>query len=550
MKRWYRDGANGPLGLAVAALLCLGYALWLYKYPVLRGTSPFWWREDADITQYLAGFNAFVHEPWHWPLLRMTSLNAPEGTYATFLDTVPLYALFLKLVHPGAGYWNPYGLWIALCFTLQGVGAWWICREAKIRSWPVLVALALLLACFPAFTRRIPHTSLMSQWLLLFALALYLRSGRMRRLATWPWVALIVGAFYINIYLFVMVSSVFAADVLREALRRPDRRASLQRALLAPVLAYGLLYLSMWITLLPLPPGAAKGDWGFGYYSMNLLSPLNGGMLLRLEHPQAADTQGEGHNYLGIFLLALTVVVYRLRARSDPAFWRRHAALFAVLVLLTLYALSNRVFFGPTLLYTVWVPSALENLTATFRSSGRFFWPVGYAIVVFTVLGVARYIRPRPAAALLAALVALQLWDLKLHHESVRAEIAQGGTQVIDAGRWDAFLGPDVQALNYYPPSRCSQSPAHRTLLPTMVYAVKHGYPLSTGYIARTAKPCTGYDTDVARLPASTAVVFEKEAFPNQGDAERMMGPDATCADMQAVFLCRRNRISPPPEKP
>jgi len=189
------------------------------------------------------------------------------------------------------------------------------------------------------------------------------------------------------------------------------------------------------------------------------------------------------------------------------------------------------------------MPPQLENLTSTFRSSGRFFWPVGYAIVVFTVLGVARYLRPRTAATVLAALVALQLWDLQLHHEGVRAEIAQQGSQVIDPVRWDAFLGPDVTALNYYPPSRCNDTPAHQTLLPTMVYAVKHGYPLSTGYIARTAKACTGYAAEIARLPASTAVVFEKTSFPAQRDAEQLMGPGAVCADMQAVFLCRRNNI-------
>ena len=250
LQRLHRLSAEGPAGLVMAALLAIGFALWLYKYPMLRGTAPFWWREDADITQYLAGFNAFVHEPWHWPLLRIESLNTPDGTLATFLDTIPLYAMFLKVVHPGAGYWNPYGLWIALCFTLQGAGAWWILREARVRSWPALVALALLLASFPALTRRIPHTSLMSQWLLLFALAVYLRSSRMKRLATGWWAALLVGAFYINIYLFAMASSIFAADVLRELLRRPVKRASILRALLAPVAVYGLLFATMWITML------------------------------------------------------------------------------------------------------------------------------------------------------------------------------------------------------------------------------------------------------------------------------------------------------------
>jgi hypothetical protein len=536
---WLRP--QGPLGFVLAALLGLGYAWWLYKGPMLHGTAPFWWSDKSDISQYVAGFNAFVHEPWHWPLLRIDSLNTPDGTLATFLDTIPLYAMLLKVVHPGAGYWNPYGLWIAICFTLQGIGAWWICREAKVRNWAALLALALLLASFPALTRRIPHTSLMSQWLLLFGLAIYLRSTRLGRIATGSWVALLPCAFYINIYLFSMVSAIFAADVLRELLRTPIRLASVRRAVLAPVAAYGLLFVTMWITMLPLPPGAGSGEWGFGYYSMNLLSPLNGGMLLQLDHPEATHGQGEGATYLGIFLLALTVWVTRLRRRHDPDFWGRHAALLGMLALLTLYALSNQVYLGETRLFTLILPPEADQLTSTFRSSGRFFWPVGYAIVVFTVLGAARHLKTWHAAAVLAAVTALQFWDLQAHHERVRAGLSMDSAQVVDTARWDAFLGAGVNAMHYYPPFHCGPATLTEGLLPTMVYAVKHRYRLSTGYIARAVKPCDNYAADIARLPASTAVAFDKKTFPREQDALQLMGGEAACADMGLVFLCRRN---------
>ncbi|MEF9930349.1 MAG: DUF6311 domain-containing protein [Massilia sp.] len=538
-------GANGAAGLLLAAALGLGFAWWLYGYPMLRGSSPFWWRDNADITQYLAGFNAYVHEPWHWPLLRLNSLNTPDGTLATFLDTVPLYAAMLKLVHPGAGYWNPYGMWIALCFTLQGVGAWWICREARVRSWAALGALALLLASFPALTFRISHTSLMSQWLLVFALAVYLRSARLGRIALGSWALLLVGGFYINIYLFVMASAIFAADVLRQLLRAPSvpavGRPAWRAPLLAPVIVYGLLFASMWITMLPLPPGAGGRDWGFGHYSMNLLAPLHGGALLQFPHPIAHDGQGEGYNYLGVFLLALTAFVVRLRGQRDPVFWRRHGALLAVLVLMALYAMSNVVYLGNAQLFSLNLPVSLEGVTATFRSSGRFFWPVGYAIVVFTVLGAARHLRWPQATVLLAAVAALQLWDLREHHDRVRATAAQAGGHAIDPARWDAFLGPGVKALQHYPPFRCGDTSASKALLPVMAYAVQHGYPLSTGYIARASKACDNHGAEIARLPASVAVAFEKRAYPLLQDAERMMGANATCTDMDIVYLCRRN---------
>jgi len=542
LARWL--DANGPLGLALAMLLGLGFAWWLYSYPMLRGTAPFWWRDNADITQYLAGFNAYVHEPWRWPLLRLESLNTPDGTLATFLDTIPLYAMFLKLVHPGAGYWNPYGLWIALCFTLQGAGAWWMCREAQVRNWAALAALALLLASFPALTFRISHTSLMSQWMLVFALAIYLRGSRLGQLALGPWMALLVGGFYINIYLFVMASAIFAADVLRHLLRAPATRAERLRTLAAPVLVYGLLLLTMWATMLPLPPGSGEREWGFGHFSMNLLAPLHGGLLLQFEHPVANHGQGEGFNYLGIFVLALTVAVYQLTGRRDPDFWRRHGILAAALGLLSLYALSNIVWLGDNRLYALQLPPLFDGVTSAFRSSGRFFWPVGYAIVAFTVLGAARHLGGLRAAAVLALVVALQFWDLQPHHAWVRTTAGQHSAPVIEHARWQTFLGPDVKALHYYPPFRCGAT-SSPSLLPVMAYAVQHGYPLSTGYIARATKSCVNHGAEIARLPASTAVVFDKQTFPQQQDAERLMAPGAACADMQIVFVCRRGAATP-----
>lgn len=538
LTRW--ASPSGVLGLIVAALLGLLFAHWLYGYAMLRGTAPFWWRDDSDITQYLAGFNAFVHEPWHWPLLRINSLNAPQGTLATFVDTVPLYAAFLKVVHPGAGYWNPYGLWIALCFALQGVGAWWICREAKMRDWTVLVAMTLLLVSFPALTARIAHTSLMSQWLVLFALAIYLRSGRLGQLARGSWIVLVPCAFYINIYLFAMASTIFAADVVRELQRAPFTRAAARRVLLAPAMAYGILFISMWITMLPLPAGAGSAEWGFGYYSMNLLAPVHGGLMLQIDHPIAHDGQGEGYNYLGVFVLALTAWVVRLRHRHDPAFWCRHRALHGVLVMLTLYAISNMVTFGSVHLFTLYMPPKLSGITSTFRSSGRFFWPVGYAIIVFTVLGVARHLPRGRAAAVLVALVTLHLWDLTSQHERVRATVAQVEAPKIDTVLWDSFLGTGVHALHYYPPFHCAVVRLE-ALLPTMAYAVQRHYALSTGYIARASKPCDHFDDEIAHLPATTAVIFEKQVFPKQQDAERLMGPGAVCIDVPHVFLCRRN---------
>ena len=530
----------GPLALLLAALVALALAHYIFTTPFMRGLTPFWHQQDNDLAQYLAGFNAFVHEPWHWPLLRLTSVNAPDGTLVTFLDAIPLYALLLKLWQhgPDLPFRNPYALWLNACYLLQGAGAWWICREARTRSWIALAAMTVLLATFPPLTFRINHTSLMSQWLLLFGLAAYLRSQRLGRLASGSWIALLLIAFYINIYLFFMLALLFAADLLRQL-----QQGQLRRALATGTAAVVLLGGSLLLTMLPLKGDAGGGEWGFGYYSMNLLGPFAGGRLLQFPHPQANDGQGEGYAYVGIFLLMAVAYACTLRRRLDPAFWQRHRALTVVLIFMTCFALSNIVFLGTEELFRVNLPEWTAKLTSTFRSSGRFFWPVGYVLTAFAVVSLVRLLPPMRAALLLVLLVALQQYDLAPTRLRAREAVSVGAVERLHDAVWSGFFGPEVKDLQVYPPFGCGHGQPTQTVLPTMVYAVQHGMTISTGYIARVKRPCDNYAAEIAahRSPAS-AFVFLKDDFPDRSAAEALLGgaSAAQCIEADFAWLCQR----------
>jgi hypothetical protein len=529
----------GPAALVLAAALALAFACWLFTLPFMRGLTSFWQQQDGDIAQYLAGFNAYVREPWQWPLLHLSSINYPDGTLATFLDTVPLYALLQKLWQhgPGTPFRNPYPLWIALCYALQGAGAWWICREARLRSWTALLVLTLLLAAYPALGYRIHHTSLMSQWLLLFGFALYLRGTRMQQLAGAAWVGLLLLAFYINIYLCCMLGLLFVADWLRHA------RAGQRRGLLgAPLAAAVLLGTSVALTMLPLGANAGGGEWGFGFYSMNLLGPFAGGRLLQFKQAIANEGQGEGYAYVGVFLLAMMGHALRLRQRRDPAFWQRHRTLLVMLVLMTLYALSNTVYLSNTELFHVDLPGWTERFTSLMRCSARFFWPVGYAVILFTVITVQR-LGGRRAPLLLLGLLVLQFWDLGPHHQRTRETAYIAAPARVTAPVWEQFLGAGSKTLQVYPPFGCGKAPATLTILPTMLYAVKHELNMSTGYVARLKKPCDHYAQEIAASTApGTAFVFIKTDFAQINEVEQLLGgkPAATCIEADFAWLCKR----------
>lgn len=530
----------GPAALLLAALLALALACWLFSPGFLRGHAAFWQQQDGDIAQYLAGYNAFVREPWQWPLLRLSSINYPQGTLATFLDTVPLYALLLKLLQhgPDTPFRNPYPTWIALCYLLQGVGAWWLCREARLKSWVALLALTLLLAAYPALSFRIHHVSLMSQWLLLFGLAAYLRGTRLERLATPAWLLLVPLAFYINIYLCCMLSLLFVADLARQL-----QYGRWRQALAAALGAYGILGLSLFVTMLPLGPQAGGGDWGFGFYSMNVLGPLTGGRLLQFNHALAHEGQGEGYAYLGIFLLGAALYALHLRRRHDPTFWQRHRAMALMLACMTLYALSNIVHLGPVELFHVDLPEWSLQFTGLMRASGRFFWPVGYALTAFTVITIARHAGPRRAAVLLLGLLYLHDYDLQPHFERSRASVALPAPARIDTAVWEPFLGADSRTLQVYPPFGCSKVAGPAGMLPTMLYAVRHQLNISTGYLARVKKPCDNYAQEIAATTSpATAFVFMRTDFAALDDVEKLLGgkPAARCIEADFAWLCRR----------
>jgi hypothetical protein len=149
------------------------------------------------------------------------------------------------------------------------------------------------------------HTSLQSQWLLVFAYALVLRGWRLGRFPQWGWGLLLPVAFFINIYLCTMVWLLAGSQFLA-CMRSQAWRSLVQWALAMVILMVGLIGITMW----PLPPASGQIDSGFGLYSLNLLSPLMGGRALsQLASSASAQQQFEGFNYLGAGVLLLWLAV-------------------------------------------------------------------------------------------------------------------------------------------------------------------------------------------------------------------------------------------------
>ncbi|WP_242445013.1 DUF6311 domain-containing protein [Ectopseudomonas oleovorans] len=526
---------TGPVGLVVALTLGIGFVAVTFGLSFVLGVSGFWQTDVDDVTQYVAGFNHYFAAPWQFPLLAFDSLDYPQGTRATFVDAIPLYALLLKALLPTSlAPFNPYGVWVALCFILQPVGAWWIARELRINSWTLLIGLALVLLVSPALMARIGHISLMSHWILLFALALYIRGQRLKALPVAGWAVLLLAAFYINIYLFVMAAGIYLAGALGNGAYRH------WRSLAAFVLPFGLLLASLFVTLLPLPLAEVTREWGFGFYSMNLLSPLLGGHFLQFQ-AEVGPGQYEGFNYQGLGLLFAFVIALGLCHRHDRSFFRRHWPLALLMLGYSLYALSNQVYFGSTEVLVIRYPEFLNGLTAQFRASGRFFWAVGYCVAVFSLLTLYRHQGRIAFTAIVTVLVALQLADLRPLYRALKEKISTQTSQQMNYSAWDAALGVHIHTLYFYPKFKCGQYPPHDSLLPIMRYAGERHLNLNTGYIARYTPRCDDIAAEISSSALDTsAFIFVRKEFETLAAVEALLpaGELLRCRELDFAFVC------------
>lgn len=535
-RRPLRD-PTGPVGLLIAVAIAGTYITLLFPAGFVTGDAPWWDAQREDTSQYLAGLNAFLAEPWDFPILSIQSIVYPQGTNAIFLDVIPALALILKLFVPDSVLpINPYGGWLAASITLQAVFGWLILRTLQIRQWGALIALSIFLVSFPALTHRLGHVSLTSHWLLLAGLLLYLKGWQETRLPLISWSALLLIAFYINLYLTAMLIPLYAVSALTVSPDRGKLRFSLKAALaFVPVAASTLL------TIIPLPSSTGAESWGFGYYSMNLLAPLTGGYLLEIPgNPIAHSGQGEeGFNYLGFGVILLFLVaiwsLYGTRSRIIS----QHRYLLTLSILFTIYALSSQIYFGETHILTNRIFKPFEPITDVFRSSGRFFWLPGYTIVLFAVLAYAKKQKARWASPVFIGLALIQLVDLQNHHENIssylhRPAAARGEIQI-----WDEYVPSDAEHLVFGPLFGCQDGPPTDLLL-AMRFAIDEGMTINTGYVARHAPACNaGAASNIDQLGDNVVFFFDKDDYPERSIAlSRFDHRRVTCDDGKSVWIC------------
>lgn len=399
------------------------YAAYFLTGPFLQGRSAAFISPTADFQTYLTGGKFFIHDRWHFPLFVSDFVERSVPQSLAFFDLNPLFALIAKLIYKATGHEVAYqAWWYATSIFMQPVAFTLLIWFIGVRNRLILFCGGALAVLVPSFLTRVGHTALFGSFTYIVAMALYFaaippslegkRWLRWVRVA-WPIWLCIVAA--VHLYLLAMAAVYFCAAVIQHLL---DCGWSGLRGRLAGNIAYAvcvfaLLAFELYVIGDFIP---YQGGGGIGLFSMNILSPFVPlSSSLFQDHLITVDATGyqyEGYNYLGAGILVLLTCGLLVDSVTPLRFVRRHAVATAATVLLILFAISNKAYFGPWLVWNVPLPDALDHFLGNWRATGRFFWPVTYLVLALSLSMVAK-LPSQKLIALLGIVFALQWADTR-----------------------------------------------------------------------------------------------------------------------------------------
>ncbi|BAP57835.1 hypothetical protein THII_3538 [Thioploca ingrica] len=478
--------------LTIGAILGGAFFIQVFNLKILVPTE-IGWLMQSDWEWHFMGWHIFRSEPWHFPLGKLTHFWFPIGTTIGYTDSIPLLALLLKpwsLLLPT--HFQYFGLWLLSCFILQGVFAALLLRLLT----PHLILQTLGIIFFiihPVLLHRFAHLALCAHWLVLAGLWLSFKS--------WPnataftplklWWILISLAATIHPYLTVMVMGLAMAFYAHWWLI--ERRCTLVAAGLQ-LASLGITILFLWwvIGYFVIESNQDLSGQSFGYYSMNLLAPLlpqQEWSLFFRELPVATAGQYEGFNYLGAGVLLLGAWSgYELSQRPPTKTTLKRLFFLGIICLgFTLLAISNKVTVGPLVLLEF--KADFLNTLAVFRSSGRFFWPVNYALLFLILQLLIRRNRHFLKLTLFYFSLGLIIQEIDfypkhlVYHQLSHGPQAQFAWENPLKSAWWKFALPHYQHITFIPPIACGEEAA--PFGPVSLLAGQYGLTINTGRLAR-----------------------------------------------------------------
>ena len=371
----------------------------IYGTKILNPCYTDWLMSGGDLSQHYLGWKMYRNGDWTFPIGLTDQLAYPYYTSVIFTDSIPIFAVFFKLLSPILpANFQYFGFWGIMCFTFQGILSAKILQKFLKDHLLVLLGAVFFILSPICIQRMFGHTALAGQWLIL--LAIYTIVYYEEKFCENKNAVLIYGFLGIlcsatHVYFVPIVGIVLCAFVLISIVKS---QKILQGFL--PLISF----LSMVMTTVYLLGGFTSNmtaqSSGLGHYSFNLNSFFNPmGWSIYLKNLETYTTgQYEGFAYPGLGLLFLFFVTFlhtvseihfpSVRLNKQVAVEQIERIAYLLIILLSLVtAASPQVSLGEHLLFEIPIPVFIKKIWTVFRASGRLIWSAAYLFVLFAICG-------------------------------------------------------------------------------------------------------------------------------------------------------------------
>ncbi|MDE6220499.1 MAG: hypothetical protein K2G51_08750, partial [Lachnospiraceae bacterium] len=444
----------------LAAVICAVAFVLIYGVQVLNPVYDDWLLGQGDLTQHYLGWCFFRRGSWTFPIGLTNQLAYPSYTSIIFTDSIPLLAVFFKVlsaVLPET--FQYFGWWGIVSFALQGFFSAKILREFALEKIQILIGSIYFIVSPIVIERMFRHTALGGHWLILAAVYLFIRHKKdyqnvRKTMVCWGIMGALIAA--IHMYFLPMCGAFLCGYILCSFLR--DKGIRWKHLL--PGVSFAIALLVSTYLLGGFSTRMSPEMEGLGECSFNLNGFFNEKGYSRFLDalPMYHESQYEGFAYLGIgiFVLmgeaAVFIILELITNRGGHIRKYCTETVIGILVStgLILFAASPAVTWNDKLLFVLTDSSTLTHYWSIFRASGRIVWPVCYLIYLVVIVCNGRlweqYVTKRNAAAIVSLVVLsvccfLQIYDIggKLSEQWERFVPKSTYVSSLQDETWDAL---------------------------------------------------------------------------------------------------------------
>lgn len=398
----------------------------IYGVNVLNPVYDDWLLGRGDLTQHYLGWCFYRRGDWTFPVGLTDNLAFPSFTSVIFTDSIPVLAVFFKLLSPILPETFQYfGWWGLVSFALQGLFAVKILREFSVGKMQALIGSIFFVISPIVIERMFRHTALGGHWMILAAVYLYIRHDKdyqnpKKTVLCWGILGGLTAA--VHLYFLPMCGAFLCGYILCSLIKEKG----IKWKYLLPGVSFGSMLLFTTYVLGGFSTRAESNDAGLGAYSFNLNGFFNEKGYSRFLDalPMYHELQYEGFAYLGLGILVLLmmaavffmVVLIKSKGNCIKKNWVEIFAGSLVVIGLVVFAASPVVTWNDKLLFVLTDSSTLTHYWGIFRSTGRIIWPVNYLIYTAVIVCNAKLWNSRKSMAVgsvvLAVCCFLQIFDI------------------------------------------------------------------------------------------------------------------------------------------